>query len=288
MENRLRFKSVISIARSEYIRWIMNPRILIVGVLFIFMRTLAVEPLLERAAKMGVPLTVFEPFVAIGNSGMLVLLMPCVFLILISDYPVISGFTLLCVQRTGKLNWFIGQLIFILFTIFSYVGVIFTVSVLTSGGEFRTEWSDTVRFYASNFPDEYNSFTSELLPSNLYNQIPLMTSVVQTFFLMSAYLFVLVLVLYLFKMLNIKSAGLFAVFVIIGLGVSTCSIKSASMWYFPMANTIVWLHYTKILREPVIPISRSYIYFAIIITLLIVLNFVALKKMQFRNIEQVG
>ena len=102
--NRLRLKSVISIAHSEYIRWIMNPRILIVGILFIFMRTLAVEPLLERVAKMGVPLTVFEPFEAMGNSGMLVLLMPCVFLILISDYPVISEFSLLCVQRTGKLD----------------------------------------------------------------------------------------------------------------------------------------------------------------------------------------
>lgn len=286
--SKLRIRSIISIARSEYLRWIINPRILIVGVLFIFMRTLSVEPLLERAEKMNVPLTVFEPFEAMGNSGMLVLLMPCVFLVLISDYPVISGYTLLFVQRTGKLNWFLGQLVFVLLAIFSYMGTIFAISILTSGGEFRTEWSETVRLYASHFPDEYNSFTSELLPSNLYNQIPLMTSVIQTFFFMSAYLFILVLVLYLFKLLNIKSAGLFAVFMIIGMGVSTCSIKTSAMWYFPMANAIVWLHYTEILREPVIPISRSYIYFAIIVSLLLIFNFTALKKMQFRNIEQVG
>ena len=108
----------------------MNPRILIVGILFIFMRTLAVEPLLERVAKMGIPLTVFEPFEAMGNSGMLVLLMPCVFLILISDYPVISGFSLLCVQRTGKLNWFVGQLLFVISAIFTYMGVLLAGSIL--------------------------------------------------------------------------------------------------------------------------------------------------------------
>lgn len=252
------------------------------------MRTLAVEPLLERAEKMNVPLTVFEPFEAIGNSGMLVMLIPCVFLILISDYPIISGNTLFFVQRTGKLNWLLGQLLFVIAAIFSYMGMIFLVSILISGGEFRTEWSETVRFYSARFPDESDSFASELLPSNLYNQIPLMTSVMQTFFLMSAYLFLLVLILYLFKLLHIKSAGLITVFIIIGLGVATCSLKTPAMWCLPMSNTIVWLHYTEILREPVVPIWRSYFYFAAGITVLLSANIAVLKKLQFINIEQVG
>jgi len=51
------FKCVLSVARSEYIKWITNPRVIIVGVLLVFMRTLAIEPLLERAAKMEIPLT---------------------------------------------------------------------------------------------------------------------------------------------------------------------------------------------------------------------------------------
>lgn len=286
--NKPRFYSILSIARSEYLCWITNPRIIIVGVLFIFMRTLAVEPLLERAEKMSVSLTVFEPFVSIGNSGMLVLLMPCVFLILISDYPIISRNTLLFIQRTGKFNWFLGQLLFIILAIFSYMGTLFLFSIATSKGEFRIEWSETVRMYSSRFPDEYNSFASELLPSNLYNQIPLITSVLQTFFLMSVYLFVLVLILYLFKLMGIKSAGVFAVFTVVGLGVATCSLKTSAMWYFPMANTIVWLHYTEILRDPVIPISKSYLYFTVIIIGLFICNLVALKKLQFTNIEQVG
>ena len=286
--NRLRISSIISIARSEYLRWITNSRIIIIGILCVFMKTLAVDPLLERAEKMNVPLTIFEPFVAIGNSGMLVMFIPCVFLILISDYPIISGNTLFFVQRSERTNWFLGQILFVIFAIISYMGMILIASILISSGVFRTEWSETVRLYCSKFPEEYDSFASELLPSNLYNQIPLITSVLQTFILMSAYLFLLVLILYFFKLIYIKSAGLIAVFIVIGLGVATCSLKTSAMWWFPMANTIVWLHYTEVLRDPVVPIWKSYAYFGIMIVILLIIDIFLMRRFQFKNIEQVG
>lgn len=286
--NKFRIKSIFSIANAEYVKWITNPRIIIVGVLFIFMRTLAVEPLLERAEKFGGHLNFLEPFAAIGNSGMLVMLMPCVFLILVSDYPVISGNTLFLLQRTGKLNWFLGQLVFMIYAIFTYIGTILVVSVLTSGGDLGTLWSEVVRKYNYVYPNESGNYASELLPSNLYNQIPLLTAILHTIILMAAYLFVLVLVLYLFKILHIQSAGVFAVFTIVGLGVASCSLKTKVMWAFPMANTIIWLHYEEILREPIYPIWASFLYFAIAIAVLLTVSLIALKKMQFINIEQIG
>ena len=38
------------------------------------------------------------------------------------------------------------------------------------------------------------------------------------------------------------------------LGVVTCSLKMNIMWSFPMANTIVWLHYEEIIGKPIVPI----------------------------------
>ena len=70
--NRLR--CVFAVARTEYLKWLTDPRVIIVGVLLVFMRSLAVEPLLERAVKFGEKLNILEPFVAVGNSGMLVML----------------------------------------------------------------------------------------------------------------------------------------------------------------------------------------------------------------------
>jgi hypothetical protein len=251
------------------------------------MRTLAIEPLLERSAKMGMPLNILEPFVAIGNSGMLVMLMPCVFMVLISDYPKMTGNTLFFIQRTGRFNWFAGQVIFLFMSIISFLCVVLTGSVLLSKGEFSTTWSDVVTKYSARFPDEANSFTSSLLPSNLYNQIPLVTAILQTLALMCAYLFLLSMIIYFFKLIHIQSFGLFAAISIVAAGVVTCSLKMNIMWSFPMANTIVWLHYEEIIGKPIVPIWYSYIYFCIAVIVLILFNLIAVKRFQFANIEQV-
>lgn len=276
-------KCIFSVALCEYLEWIKNPRIIIVGVLLVFMKTLAVEPLLERAAKIGMKINVLEPFAAIGNSGMLVMLMPCVFMVLLSDYPKMTGNTLYFVQRTGKKNWYLGQMLFVFLAIVSFIFAILIGSVLMSGGSFTGNWSDAVTKYNAMFPNEADSFTSSLIPSNLYNQMPLIASICQTVLLMTVYMLVISMVIYFFKLIHMQSFGmLFSVFLIAG-GVVTCSLKSRLMWLFPMANTIVWLHYDVILNRPEIPIWYSYAYFAVLLLILAIADFTAVKRLEFVN-----
>ena len=286
--NKFNIRSAVSLAKSEYIRWITNPRMIIIAVLLIFSHSLVIVPLLERAEKYGEKLNVLEPFLAIGNSKMLVLFIPCVFLILVSDYPVISGNTLFFIHRTGKINWFFGQILFILSVILSYLSFVLLFSILASEGKIGTGWSDTVTKYNAMFPNEAFNFTSTLLSSNLYNQISIVSATIQTFFLLMDYLLTLSLILCFFRLLHIQSFGLFTVFVIIGLGTASVFLKSSVMWIFPTANTLIWIHYEEILDKPVFPIWLSFLYFSVAIVILIVCNLIALKKIQFINIEQVG
>lgn len=283
--NKLR--CILAVARTEYLRWLTDPRVIIVGVLLVFMRSLAVEPLLERAVKFGEKLNILEPFVAVGNSGMLVMLMPCVFLILISDYPKMTGSTLFFIRRTGKTNWLWGQVLFLLMAIATFLLAVLVGSMLVSGGAFSDSWSNTVTKYAARFPNEADSFVSQLLPSNLYNQLSLFSAVLHTIALMTMYLFSLSLIIYFFKLIHIQSFGLFAAIFIVAAGVMTCSLKSQSMWAFPMANTIVWLHYDEILSRRNFPVWCSYAYFATAITALLTLNACAARKLQLYNIELV-
>ena len=280
-------KSAISVARTEYVRWITNPRIIIVGVLLIFMHTLSVEPLLKRAVKFGAPLNLLEPFIAIGNSGKLVMLMPCVFLILISDYPKMTGNSLFFMHRTGRLQWFFGQILFLFLAIMTYLGMIVGGSLLMSKGAFSVTWSEVITKYNAMFPTEATSFTSALIPSNLYNQLSLITAFLQTTLLMSAYLYILSMVIYLFKLLHLHSAGLFGAITVVAAGVVTCSLQAKSMWLFPMANTIVWLHFDEILSAPDKPVWYSYLYFILLIIVLTLANMIAAKKFQFYNVEHV-
>lgn len=268
-------------ARTEYVGWITNPRVIILGVLLIFIKTLAIDPLTARAEKFGDAMIIFEPYIAVGNSGMLVLFMPLVFLVLVSDYPKLGGNSMFYISRTGKKNWLWGQILFLFFAILTFIGAVFLASMLFSGGHFGTEWSEAVRKYSARFPNEAGSFDSELLPPYLYNQIPMMTAIWQTTALLAAYLLTLALIIYFVKMLFSSSAGLAAALFVIALGTATTSLYSPIKWAFPTANTIIWLHYMEILSKQIYPMWASFLYFGVLLTLLIAGNFIVLRALKF-------
>ena len=279
MRNSL--KQIASAARTEYIGWVTNPRIIILGVLLIFIKTLAIDPLSARAEKFGEKMIFWEPFIAIGNSGMLALFIPLLFLVLLSDYPKLGGNSLFYISRIGKRNWLCGQILFLIMAIATFMIAILASSILFSGGRFGNNWSDAVTKYNARFPAEANNFDSQLLPSNLYNQIPMIKAVAQTFVLMSAYLLVLALTIYALKMLFNNSSGLAVAVGVIALGSVSTSLGTGLRWVFPASNTIVWMHYTEILSESVYPVWASFVYFGVALAVLITLNFIALKKLKF-------
>lgn len=274
-------RKIWGVARTEFVGWITNPRVIILGVLLIFIKTLAIDPLTARAERFGDAMILFEPFIAVGNSGALVLFIPLVFLVLFSDYPKLGGNSLFYISRTGKTAWLCGQILFLIMAIAVFLGAIFAASMLFSGGHFGTEWSEAVRKYAARFPEEAYNFDSRLLPSNLYNQIPMMTALWQTSAFLAMYLLVLALTIYLLKMLFSSSVGLAGALLIIALGTATTSLYSPIKWAFPTANAIIWLHYEEILSAEIYPMWASFAFFAVLSAALIVGNFLALKRLKF-------
>lgn len=274
-------RKILGTARTEYVGWITNPRVIILGVLLIFIKNLAIDPLAARAEKFGDTMIIFEPYIAVGNSGALMLFMPLVFLVLLSDYPKLDGISMFYISRTGKRCWLCGQILFLIMAIVTFVGAVFAASMLFSGGHFGTEWSEAVRKYIAHFPNEAGNFDSHLLPSNLYNQIPMMKALWQTSVLLAEYLLTLALIIYVLKILFGSSVGLAGAIFVMALGTATTSLYSPIKWAFPTANTIIWLHYTEILSEPIYPIWASFLYFGVLLAVLIAVNFVALKKLKF-------
>lgn len=279
-------KRIWAVARGEYLCWLIQPRMFIIGVLLIFMQSLAIEPLMERADKMCIPMNGLEPFVAVGNSGQLVMLIPFVFLILLSDYPQMSSNSLLQICRTGRFTWLAGQILFLCLAILTYLGIILAGSLIFSGVNLSSmEWSDAVTKYNSVFPNEYGNFASMLLPSNLYNQISLIQAVKLTFGYLFLYLLLLSLVMYVFKLIQIPTMGLICAVFVIACGVLSCALRTKLMWAFPMAHTIPWLHYEKILKQPIVPIWLTNVYWAFSITIGLTANFIAIKRYGFLNLD---
>lgn len=288
MGSKISLRKIWAVARTEWLKWLCNSRMIIIPVLTAFIYSYAIEPLLERAEKMGEPLNILEPLIAVGNSGMLTLIIPIIFLTLMSDFPRTDGSTMFMLSRTGRTNWMLGQMLFGMMSAVTFLAAIYMMcTAFLMGRAFLANgWSMVVKRYNVLYPEEAYSFASELVPENLYNQMTPYSAVIQTYLLLFLYLFTLILVMLIFRQRRLKAGGFLAVSGIIGFGVLFTSIKSSVMWVFPMANTIVWLHYTDIYRKEIYPVAYSYFYFAVIIAVLIAANVFASRKMNIDSTDE--
>ena len=280
----------LSIMKMEYVKWVCDARMIMMVITFIFIQTCAVTPLLERSTKMHSPINIWEPFIAVGNSGVLILILPLVYICLMSDFPSMDGNTLFVMHRVGRFNWFVGQILFAIASFLSYLLAIVAFSVLPviTKGFLANGWSLVVTDFDHQFPDEAGGFASQLLPMNLYNQMPPYKAAIYTYLLLAGYMMLLVLLMLLFQVCKKKLVGFFVTGSIIAVGTALCAIKTSFMWLTPMAHSIVWLHFTEYFRSNVVEIWKSALYFGIGIVLLIVLCFLVLRKMNFESVGEGG
>ncbi len=281
MRDKMTGKAV-RVALTEWKKWLVNPRNLILFMLIAASKAIAIDPLISRGEKLGIPITIMEPVVSVGNSLITILLLPAIYIILISDYPAIEENSLQYVSRCGRKAWFFGQLISSALCTASYLLFFFTVSVLLSadGSDFVLEWSDATKKSVSLIENGEASIAYRLLPSNLYNQIQIKDALFHTFALLFLYLFLLSLVMMFFCIIGLRRYGLVTIYLIVFLGFVTINIKGLK-WLFPMSNSIIWMHYEKIMRKPITPIVNSYIYFGVIIIIIAAVSRSLLKRMDF-------
>lgn len=283
-------KKSFACARTEFVKWVLDWRMLILGVLLIFINTFAIDPLVANAALMGEPLNILEPFIAVANSGAILLIIPLVFLTLIADFPKIDTNTVFYIIRVGRVNWLVGQIIKLIFMAVSYLAVIFCGAVVPMLGKgfWYNGWSNVATKFALIFPERSGSFGVQLLPENLYNQLSVFSAAVQSYVLVFGYLMIIGLILLSFSLIKQKTLGFVLCGVIISLGTAFCSIKTQLMWTMPMANSIIWLHYTKYFRDPIMPMSFSVTYLSVFIVALIVFCGTAISKFNYDNVAEIA
>lgn len=281
--SKLSIKTAFSCARIEFCKWLISQRMIIIAMLFVFVYLFAVKPLTTNAEIMGEPLNILEPYIATLNSGSLLLIIPLGFFALSSDFPRIDGNMMFEIIRTGRLNWFVGQLINLIMMCTTYLAFIFAASVLPliTNAERSGQWSRVVLDFAVEYPEFSQNFGALLLPKNLFNHLTLSAAAVQSSLLVLAYLFLLGMILLFFAIIGKKAAGSAVCAGIIAAGAALCSIRSEFMWALPMSNSIVWLHFTEFQRTPVYPIGASWLYFGTAVSLLTVGCFFTLRRLKF-------
>ena len=287
---KLNLKQAFSCARTEYIKWVCDARMIILGVLLIFIYNFAIEPLLKNAEEMGENLNMLEPFIAVANSGMILLIIPLVFMTLIADFPKIDNNTVFYIIRVGRVNWLLGQVIKLVMMAVSYLAFIFAGAVIPMIGRsfWYNGWSAVVTQYLVRFPEKTGNFGLQLVPENLYNQMSVFDAAVQSYLLVFAYLMIIGLLLLSFSLIKKKTLGFVLCGAVISLGTAFCAVKTMWMWSMPMANTIVWLHFTRYFRQPVVTIYFSITYLCVFIAVLLVFCFIAIKRFNYDNVAEIA
>lgn len=287
--NDISSKRILLCAKTEYIKWINNPRMLLLAVIVVFINQFIIQPLQQHAQEMGQPLNVLEPFIATVNSEILVIIVPAIFMALFSDFPKMDGSTLFFVHRIGKFNWVMGQILFILYGILTYVTVLFLGSTLpVAGSSFWADgWSNVVSKYASLYPDKSQSFACLLIKKNVYNQVSPWNAAFQGYLLMILYLFVIAFIMLLFQCLDKKIYGMLCAACVIAFGGTFTLVKMSGMWLLPMAHVSIWNHFTKYYRKPIVPLWESYVYFAAVLLILFILILRNIKKCNFDSIQEI-
>ncbi len=255
---------------------------IILTALAVYIYVFAVEPLKVNAELMDKPLNTLEPYIAALNSGSLLLIIPLGFLAVSADFPKIDGSVMFGLIRTGRVNWYCGQIISLLMMSAGYLIFVFAASIIPTVffGFWGTDWSEVAIDFSREFPDHSRNFGALLLPKNLFNHLSLPGAAAQSTLFVFVYLILLGMIMICFTILGKKTIGIIICGGLIAAGSSLCSIRSELMWAFPMANSVVWLHYTEFRREPAYPIWCSVLYFAGIILFLFFLGLFRLRTFE--------
>ena len=123
----------------------------------------------EHAVAMEQAVHWLEPYLALNNSVVAILIMPVFFLVLMSDFPVMEGSYLWAIYRTGKIKWLVTQMLFAFFAIITVMFGMFCSSIISCWGNMTLEgdWSKVVTHYYLTFPEDANSPTAQLIQGDI-------------------------------------------------------------------------------------------------------------------------
>lgn len=269
----MKLRKIISLSKYEYALYLKNYKMIILLVLSVFIYQFIISPLDNAVAQTGINYSVFEIFIALSNSGVILMILPLAFIFVVSDYPLKNSNSFLYIIRMDRINWICSEIIFALkaTATFLLLTVLICCGLGFSNGKMSLCWSNITVQYNVLFPKLKGSFVDQLLPGNLYNQMSLIKCFLLSFALVFLYLFTFSMIYLLFELKKRKGIGLLIIAAIILTGTVLTGIDNRGKWMLPTAHSIIWIHYTEYYRDSVMNIGYSFLYY-ILVNIVIIIN----------------
>ncbi|HBZ64606.1 MAG TPA: hypothetical protein DEO89_08430 [Lachnospiraceae bacterium] len=277
--HNISMRKIIRVCQAECYHFLCSGRLALVPAVWVFAYQFITVPLLQNAERMHASLLVIEPYIALINSNFMILIMPVLFLVLLSDFPRVDANAYFYLVRTGKTNWVLGQLLYGVVITAGYLLMQFAGMVIPvlAEGRWGTGWSPVITDFAREFPEYAQSAGAVSIQPQLYYHVPPWEAVLVGSALLAAYLYLLLLIKLLCFLLRAKTIGLLLCFFVIAFGTGLCTTFSQMRFLMPMGNSILGIHYSQYYMKMVFPLEYSVIYFAVLIGVFII-GIIGLRK----------
>ena len=284
---KLNVQNIFLVARSEYIKWLCNPRMIMVLTMFIPVRELIILPMVKAAAEMNQPLNLFEPCIASANSGLVLLFLPLIYIVLMAAFPTVDGNMLFYITRMGRKNWILGEILFQMMSAVTYCAAVICITAAqTANVSFLADgWSIAVTDYDKMDYAIAGFHMGILIPPNLFYQMSPYKALFLSYFLLTLFLLLCSMAFLLGSLWGKKLLSLFLIIVQILLGCGLFETKSGFMWLLPFSHSILTVHYQKYFRKYTFSPGMSIFLFLILLAVLAVMSYQKAKNV---NLHMTG
>ena len=276
------------VAKTEYVKWIRNPKMIILLVMLIFAYDFVILELIEASDKMGEKLQVLEGFIGISNSQLLLMILPIVFVGLMGDFPRVDGNAMFYIHRVGKGNWLLGQVLFAAMAAGTYLVALVSFSCFTLFGRCYVGnlWSEVTTKYYIFAPNDTMSLVANLTTGRLYNNLPPWSAVLHICGLMFLFLLLISMFLLVGFVFKMRIGGIILTVGVLCLGNVLAYMENNIRWLLPTAHAIMEIHFDEIYKKPIMDMRFSYIYYLLLIVVCVMISYVAIDHYDFSRIQE--
>lgn len=260
--------------------FIFSKKMLVCIMTDIFMMEDVVVPMVQLADESCVEYGLCEPFVLLLSHYNHFLIIPVLFLVVMSDFPAKENGCIFAITRMGKTKYIISQILYAFIIALIMIFLLGIMSILYSSGETTMNWSEYMTSFHLSFPELYQENNQLFVESSTVNQGTVCSVIRNSIFLLSAFLTFQAEILCYFKLKGHRFCGIAVSLGLLIIGTVLHGLQLKLRWIFPVSHVIYGAHFDEFLRKPVCELWISYVYFILLIVIMSVVNVITIKKSQ--------
>lgn len=277
-------KKIFSIIKYEFSETIRRPKNLLVLFFIIVLYESTLSPMKSVCGETGLALNIFEPFILICTRSLNIILIPLIFIILISDFPNCKTDYFRMI-RLSKREWLIGEIAFLclISLLMLVVLIIGTMLPMISVTECSNDWSGFMTSLRENFTEIYYHNIRFTLEANIITHSLPISALVYSLLIMWLNLMIYGLLILLGNLASKRMALLVSALSLAFLGGCSTLFDSKIKWVFPITHTQLGQHFNSIFSKIKFPVYMSYVYLAAAVAVITVICRQLLKTTVFEE-----